>query len=226
MFHAIRVSLTLAGALAAAAALAQAPAMTSPIPKDEQGLLERLHQANQWQQRLAKLAANKAVAPAVKQLAQSLLNDHQKADQAVMSQAQERRWKLADPTPVDELERKMIDAHKAVLSKLEAMSGEMFDRAYLSRVVELHDELLAQLAASQQQAFARGAEVGRLISQELPVLAQHRDSAYRLLGQLRPGGPGVGGAGMMPEHKMPMQPMHPMPMQPPSGTQPPPSKGH
>ncbi|KFE68084.1 DUF4142 domain-containing protein [Hyalangium minutum] len=166
------------------------------IPADEKAMLERLHHVNQAEIKLGQLAQQNAQSPDVKSYGETLVKDHTAADQKVMSYAQQKGLKLAEPQPMNDVERKSMAAHKANMEKLQALKGTPFDSCFLAIMVGGHDEALGQLMAAKQGTT--DASLTPLLQDLITPVTQHRQQAYTLLGRIGPGaGTGVGGSGSM-----------------------------
>jgi putative membrane protein len=156
-----------------------------PIPTDEQTYLGTLHHSNQMEVQLGQLAQQKGVSKGVKDFGARLVKDHQAADQKLMTYAQTKNLQLGEPKEDDAFQKTMKNADQAAMAKLQSLQGPAFDRAFLAHMVGDHDADVAKVMAGQQQ-FAGNTELKGQLDSLLPTLRQHRDQAYRLLGQEKP----------------------------------------
>lgn len=156
-----------------------------PIPTDEKAYLEALHHANQMEVQLGQLAQQKATSQGVKDYGARLVKDHQAADQKLMTYAQKKNLQLGEPQADNDFKKTMKNAAEAEMAKLQSLQGPAFDRAFLANMVGHHDTDVAKVMAGQQQ-FASNTELKGQLDSLLPTLKQHRDQAYRLLGQEKP----------------------------------------
>jgi putative membrane protein len=161
------------------------------VPKDEKAYLERLQHGNQTEIQLGELGKKKAASAAVKEFAERMIVDHNAANQKVTTLASTLKLKLGEPNPTA-VEKKCKEADKAAQAKLEALEGQAFDQAFMSHMVGAHDATLGKLIEGQK-TFASG-QVNSLITELLPKVSEHRDHAYKVLGQVKPAA-GVGGSG-------------------------------
>jgi putative membrane protein len=115
----------------------------------------------------------------------------------VLAYAQQKGFKLADmPKPLNEVERKAMNAEKAALEKFQVLKGQPFDACFLAHMVGDHDMALGKVMAGQQNFT--DAAVTPLLQQHAQFITQHRQQAYTLLGRIGPGSSvGVGGSGDM-----------------------------
>ena len=121
-----------------------------------------------------------------------MIEDHQKADQRLMSFAREQKWQLGEPKASTEKERAKKEYEQVLKKWLGALRGAEFDSSYMAAMVEDHDQAISNVAAAKQQF--QGSPLGSELQQVLPTLTKHRDHAYQVLGEIKPT-TGVGGAG-------------------------------
>lgn len=176
--------------------------MKSELPFDEKGLLERLHEDNQTEIMLGNLVKQKATTESVKNFGDMMVKDHTMADQQVMQLAQKKNWKLSKPKAANEMERKHMAHNEAGVADLKSLEGVMFDSVYASMMVADHDHAVWMLTNAQKK-FSTG-ETADLARQLLPKLQQHRDAAYKMLGEVKvtEGTTATGGSGTEMEHDM------------------------
>ncbi len=168
--------------------------MGMPIPKDAKGFLTHLNAANEHEIEVAKIAQQKAQNPQVKQYAQMLVQHHTQLGQQLAQAAQSQKIKLGKAEPVNDLDKKMIEAQKTEKEILQGLSGEAFDLNFVNAMVGDHDHAIMLTSAALQNI--QDPKIQQTLNQALPKFEQHRQTAYQLLGQLRPKGqPQVGGAG-------------------------------
>ena len=156
-----------------------------PIPTDEKAYLDTLHHANLMEVQMGQLAQQKGVSKGVKDFGAKLVKDHQAADQKLMTYAQKKNMQLSEPQADNEFKKTMKNAEHAAMAKLQSLQGPAFDRAFLAHMVGHHDADISKVMAGQQQ-FATNSELKGQLDSLLPTLKQHRDQAYRLLGQEKP----------------------------------------
>jgi putative membrane protein len=165
------------------------------VPTDEKALFERLHYTNQLEIKLGQLAQQNSNNPDVKAFGKQMVDEHTAADQKLMTLAQGRGMKLADmPKPMNDMEKKMMAADKAVMEELQTLKGEPFDSCYIANQVGDHDATLGKLMAGRQ-AVTANAEATSLMEEMTQHVSQHRQQAYSVLGKLGQSMMGVGGGG-------------------------------
>jgi putative membrane protein len=166
------------------------------VPAEEKAFLERLHYSNQQEIKLGQLAQQNSTHPEVTSYAAQMVKDHTAANQKLMSYAQGKGIKLADrPRPMNDQERKSMDADRAMMEKLQTLRGMPFDSSYMSMQVAEHDHVLGKVLAARQAGFV-SSELNSLLDEKSRMVSQHRQRAYQLLGQIGPPeAMGVGGAG-------------------------------
>jgi predicted outer membrane protein len=117
-----------------------------------------------------KLALSKTQNSEVKAFAQQMVDDHGQALTKVQALAQARGVTL--PTDVDA-------KHKAEAAKLEKLSGDAFDKAYMANAgVKDHKAVHAKLVADAKKI--KDADVKALADQHLPVVEQHLKAAQQM----------------------------------------------
>lgn len=117
-----------------------------------------------------KLAQSKSQNGDVKSFAQQMIDDHTSNLNDVKALAQARGVTL--PTEPDA-------KHKAMAAKLEKMSGDAFDKAYMKQAgVQDHKTVHAKLMAAAKKA--KDPELKALVEKTEPVVAQHLKSAEQM----------------------------------------------
>jgi putative membrane protein len=115
---------------------------------------------------LGKLAATKATNPDVKQFGQRMVDDHGKANDELKSWASQKNVTL----PAD------LDAkHKSEHARLEKLSGDAFDRAYMAAMVADHNKDVA--AFQRESQAAKDPDLKAWAAKTLPTLQDHQKSA-------------------------------------------------
>ena len=118
---------------------------------------------------LGKLATEKASNDQVKKFGQRMVDDHGKANDQLKDVAAQKHVDL--PT---ELSAK----DKATKGRLEKLSGEEFDRAYMRDMVKDHKADVAEFARESQSS--KDPAVKNFARQTLPTLRQHLKQAEKL----------------------------------------------
>jgi putative membrane protein len=111
---------------------------------------------------LGKLAMEKSSDAKVKALGQRMVTDHSKASDELESLAAKKDIEL--PKEID-------SEHKATIDRLSKLSGEDFDRAYVSDMLKDHQ---ADISAFRQQSESgQDAEIKAWAAKTLPTLQDH-----------------------------------------------------
>jgi putative membrane protein len=156
----------MSGASGAAGAAASGGSMS----KADQKILMNMAQANINEVEAGKLAQSKSQNDQVKSFAQQMIDDHSKALTEVQTVAQQKSVTL--PTEPDA-------KHKAMAAKLEKMSGDAFDKAYMSQAgVADHKKVHSMLVADSKRA--KDPDVKALAGKMTPVVEQHLKSAQQM----------------------------------------------
>lgn len=117
----------------------------------------------------ARLAADRAGRDEVRDFAQTMIEDHEKANARLQSLAEAAGIPLPDGLNAD---------HQAMLDKLEALSGDDFDRAYIKGQITDHQktvQLLSGEVDSGQNAPFQAAAAALL-----PIVQDHLTRARTL----------------------------------------------
>jgi putative membrane protein len=117
---------------------------------------------------MGRMAASKATNADVKSFGQKMVDDHGKANDELKSIASSKNITLPDETTVK-------SKHKAMLDRLDKLSGAAFDKAYMDEMVKDHNK---DVAAFQKQASGgKDAELKAFASKTLPTLKEHQKLA-------------------------------------------------
>ncbi|MFS2215850.1 DUF4142 domain-containing protein [Massilia cellulosiltytica] len=136
----------------------------------DEKILKDMAMANMAEVEGGKLAQSKSQSSEVKAFAQQMIDDHTANLNEVKALAQARGVTL--PTEPDA-------KHKAMAAKLEKMSGDAFDKAYMKQAgVQDHKAVHAKLMAASKKA--KDPEVKALVDKTEPVVAQHLKSAEQM----------------------------------------------
>jgi len=118
---------------------------------------------------LGKLAQEKAASPEVKQFGERMVNDHSKANDQLKEVAQKEGVTL--PTKLD-----AKDA--ATKARLEKLSGEAFDRAYMKDMVADHAKDVREF--KNEAKNGKDPDVKSFAAQTAPTLEDHLKEAKNI----------------------------------------------
>lgn len=114
---------------------------------------------------LAKLAKARAANAEVKKFAQRMVRDHSKANKELMEIAAEQN--IALPSSPD-------GHHKQMISELQGLSGEEFDRRYIEMELADHEQ---QIKMCQHEASSgHDAALKSYAEKQVPILQHHLQS--------------------------------------------------
>lgn len=140
------------------------------LSASDEKILKDMAMADMAEVEGGKLAQSKSQNADVKAFAQQMIDDHSANLKDVQTLAQARGVTL--PTEPDA-------KHKAMAAKLEKMSGDAFDKAYMKQAgVQDHKAVHAKLMADAKKA--KDADVKALVEKTEPVVAQHLKSAEQM----------------------------------------------
>lgn len=113
---------------------------------------------------LGQLAASKAKNDDVKQLGQKMVDDHSKANEELKSLAQQKGITLPTEPSAKAKQKK---------ARLEKLSGDAFDRAYVQEMMKDHSKDIAEF--EKEAKSGKDPEIKAWAEKTLPTLHQHRD---------------------------------------------------
>ena len=122
---------------------------------------------------LSQLALEKTSNPEVKQFAQHIVEDHQRANSELQQLAQGKGIEVPD---------EMSAQHKVTKGRLSKLSGAEFDRAYMKAMVKDHQESIKDF--EKQAKSGKDAELKDWAAQTVPVLQKHSQMAKALRSQI------------------------------------------
>ena len=118
---------------------------------------------------LGKLAAEKASNEDVKKFGQKMVDDHGKANDQLKEVAAKDNIELpTEPNAKDKAEK----------ARLEKLSGEQFDRAYMKAMVKDHTKDVKEF--QHESTSAKNPDVKSFAEQTLPTLQQHLKMAQQI----------------------------------------------
>jgi len=151
---------------------------TAKLAKGDQRYLEQLAQGNLAEIAAGKMALEKSQNAQVTAFAQKMVDEHGKGLQEVQAVAQSKGVTL--PTEPDAKQT-------AMAAKLDKLSGDAFDRAYLAQAgVKAHKDTHALVR--KVQAGAKDPDVKALGAKLEPTVAAHLASVTELNASVRAGG--------------------------------------
>ena len=115
---------------------------------------------------LGKLAAEKGQNEEVKKFGQRMVDDHSKANDQLKQLAESKGMTL--PT-------KLAEKDQATKARLQKLSGEQFDQAYMNDMVKDHSKDVAEF--KKESTTAKDSDVKSFASQTLPTLEDHLKEA-------------------------------------------------
>ncbi|HEX8784670.1 MAG TPA: DUF4142 domain-containing protein [Telluria sp.] len=140
------------------------------LSKADEKALKDMAQADIDEVAGGKMALTKAQSSDVKAFAQQMVDDHGQALSKVQAVAQQKGVTL--PTDVD-------SKHKAMSAKLEKLSGDAFDKAYIKDAgVKDHTVVHKKLMADAKKI--KDPDVKAVADAHLPVVEQHLKAAEQL----------------------------------------------
>lgn len=128
----------------------------------DQPFVMKASQGGQAEVQLGQLAADKATNPKVKDFGKRMQQDHSKAGDELSSIAQKKNLKTStDLTAKD----------KALMNRLNGLSGDAFDKAYMSAMVKDHQTDIQEF--QKEADTGKDEDVKAFASKTLPTLQDH-----------------------------------------------------
>lgn len=144
----------------------------SKVSKADLELMEDITHANLAEIQTGKLALEKSSNEQVRKFAQQMIDDHTKAHQELQKLASPKGVTL--PTDTD-------PQHKVIATALKALSGDTFDRQYMSQVGVADHKRTHELLEKTQQT-ATDPELKAYAKKTMPVVHQHLTTAQQISG--------------------------------------------
>lgn len=118
---------------------------------------------------LGQLATQKASSDEVKKFGQRMVDDHSKANDQLKQVAAAKNI---------ELPQNLNAKDKATKARLEKLSGEKFDKAYMKDMVKDHQKDVAEF--EQEAKVAKDPQIKGFAEQSLPTLKEHLQEAEKI----------------------------------------------
>ena len=160
------------GLLLSTSVVAPAGAQQQAMLATDSNFVQTAGSAGLLQEKLAKLAEQKASSPSVKEFGKRMVADYSKTNKELAAAAKQAAY----PAPV------MLRQHKQVAERFLGLKQSSFDKAYMAEVVKQHDE--------QVQLFRQESERGKVLSLKqlaskmLPDLEQRLSLATQTAGSV------------------------------------------
>jgi predicted outer membrane protein len=119
-------------------------------------------ESDQTEIAMAKIALNKSSNADVKQFAQMMVDEHGRSTSSLTPIAQKAGVTLPPP---------MLAKHKMMAAKLETLSGDAFDKAYVTANVKAHQETATKMQANM--GSITDPDLKAFAQQTLPVVQNH-----------------------------------------------------
>ena len=148
------------------------PAQAQTVRADSLFIGE-VNTSNDVELRLARLAQNKASADVVKGFAQKMVTDHS---------WMQREWANVSAQSGARVSTATNTQTQAQISRLERLSGSEFDRAYMTAMVQSHQQTVN--AFDTRGRMTQSAQVRELVARSLPYVQEHLTLARQVAGQV------------------------------------------
>ncbi|HEX7636656.1 MAG TPA: DUF4142 domain-containing protein [Noviherbaspirillum sp.] len=150
------------------------------VGRADRNMMNEMAYSNLSEIEAGKIAQSKSQNDQVKNFAQRMIDDHTQAQQELQQLADAKGVKL--PTEPDA-------KHKKEAQKLQAMSGEQFDKMYMERG-GLTDHRATHQLLSRVQTRATDPDLKSLAAKTLPTIDQHLNMAQEVRSGTKSGASG------------------------------------
>lgn len=161
------LAISLAGALAAGAAVAQTNTPNKTADKASQKFIKAAIEGDIAEIDVGKLAQEKGQSDAVKQYGAMLVKDH--GEHKAKAEGVASQLGVTPPTG-------STFGEKATYAKLKLLSGGSFDRSFAKSMVKDHRDDIKEY----QKEASKNDAAGQLAKETLPTLRKHLQAAQRL----------------------------------------------
>jgi putative membrane protein len=141
----------------------------SQVSAKDKAFMKKAAQGGLEEVEIGKMVASKAQNNDVKQFAQRMVDDHTKANDRLKSVAQQKGVTL--PTTMDA-------QGQALKARLEKLSGDQLDKAYMKAMVQDHTKDVQEFKTKSQ--MAKDPDVKSFASSTLPTLESHLQQAKQV----------------------------------------------
>ncbi len=141
----------------------------SSVSSSDKKFVREAAQGGMAEVELGKLATEKASSPEVKKFGQRMVNDHTKANDQLKEVASSQGITLPS---------KLSAKDEMTKERLSKLSGEQFDKAYMSDMVKDHTQDVADF--QQEATSASDPAVKEFAEKTLPVLKSHLREAKQI----------------------------------------------
>jgi putative membrane protein len=149
------------------------PAAGSLKPEDRT-FLNKAAVGGMAEVQLGQVAVKNAKSPDVKSFGQRMIDDHSKANSELTRLATSK-----GDTPPSELDSK----NKATLERLSKLTGDQFDKAYMTDMVTDHEEDVAEF--QKEANSASDPDIKAFAAKTLPTLQEHLQLAKSIHAKLK-----------------------------------------
>lgn len=150
-------------------ASAGVPKQSAGVTTADSAFMKKAARGGLAEVELGRLAAEKASNAEVKKFGQRMVDDHSKANDQLKQVASDRHVELPQAIGAKD---------KATKEKLEKLSGDEFDQAYISYMVKDHKQDVAEF--ERESKAAHDPALKGFVTETLPTLREHLKQAEKL----------------------------------------------
>jgi putative membrane protein len=155
------------------AASASNPSGDATLTAEDQQFFDNVTSSNRMEVEVGRVAEDKAADDRVKQLAQKIADDHERAGRDLTSNVSNSRGHDAARAEHGQ----PMPGHEEMRQRLEKLSGAAFDRAYLEEMVKHHQKDIKEFERAAQSS---NAQIRGFAERTLPTLREHLQMSQQL----------------------------------------------
>lgn len=150
---------------------------------DAQGIVAKVHDINQLEIRLGKMAKKKARNKSVKAYGAMLQREHAKIDRELSSLARKLKVTMTKPDGKTEADKEEGKSAAELEERLKTARGGQFDAMFLTGMITGHTEAIDVVTKAREKAT--DARLRSFLDKTLPKLKAHRTKAQQILDKLK-----------------------------------------
>lgn len=148
------------------------------LSKSDQQFLTKMAKGSQGEVQISQMVASKASNQQVKEFAQRMVHDHTALNNQIKQVMEKHGMSMPQPLTAEQQQLK---------NKLQSMSGEKLERAYMSAQVKDHEKDVQEVSKQAQaanQLQSPDPDVSELAQEARPVLTEHLQLAKKVASEI------------------------------------------
>jgi putative membrane protein len=148
--------------------------ITQARAAQDEGFVKKAARDGVAEVEMAKIAEQRATDPEVKQLAQRIQQDHEKANEELKQLASQKGIRLPDAPD---------RTHQKISKTLSELNGSDFDKSYIKEMVKDHKKDVKEF--QKEATKGKDADLKNWASQKVDTLRQHLQAAQSIQARLQ-----------------------------------------